>query len=126
MKIGNFTRVKESDLGDKAPSWFSAAFGPIQTLLEQLVVLSQGNVSVTDNINCEIREITLTQDEEKTISLSRVSGKPIGIRVLWQDIYDWFPNVASKMTSETEMVVKCHWSTDPGVKVTVRFEIIGK
>jgi hypothetical protein len=108
-QIPNFQRYNKGDTPD-APEWFHKVMDTINLQIEALTTALQGNVSLSENANCETREITMKQDEEVEISLKKLHGKPTAAAVTYSSIYD-FPSLAWRVIDEKKVAVKVHWAT---------------
>lgn len=68
MKLPSFKRLNTVDFKDEEKDFVGRISFPLNTGIENLYNLVDKNVSLSDNINCEVREILVTVD---------AAGKPI-------------------------------------------------
>jgi hypothetical protein len=87
--------------------------------LTSVVHVLQGSFTPGDNMQCELRSMTVSHGTTYTISLNKVS-EPVGVLVVYNDLFD-YAQVAWKRTDVKEIEVKLSFASAPSgtVKVTL-------
>lgn len=58
--LPNVKQVRREDLGANVPSWIDGLLSVLNSFMESIYTLVNGNISLTDNINCRIFNYTFT------------------------------------------------------------------
>ena len=123
MKLPNFTKVTKGDAPDVQDDVWTVVT-PLMDQVAELTKALQGRLDLTTNGAHEIRELPFKDDEELRITLQRVKGKPIGVILLWEALYD-YTQLKWKPVDESVIKVKITWSTSPSTPITARILILG-
>lgn len=92
--------------------------------LEQYNQALSGRLNV-DNLNEEIREIEVFHNRETRLTLQKINGKCIGVLALWNSAFDYVQVVFDQI-SETQIKIKCFFTSTPADKVKIRLLIRGE
>jgi len=123
VKVETLRRFTPTDYPE-APDWFHRFANLLNNTLEQLTQLTQKNIG-TDNINEEVREITIVDDQEFDLSLQVVKGKPIAAWVVFvtgmrrHNPLEWEPRGGSQLRCKLKFLAA------PGKPVLIRIMVRG-
>lgn len=58
MRLPSIKKILQEDLGSDAPKWTSAIVGPVNSFMEAIYNMVNKNVTFTENIASNIKEVT--------------------------------------------------------------------
>lgn len=87
MNIGTFRAASKAEVPE-SPDWLDKILKPIYAYLSQLSILAQGNISLEDNLLCEVRQLVVNHKVPAQVSLKTMKAKPLGVMRLFEDVND--------------------------------------
>ena len=87
MNIPNFIPLSHSEVPD-APKWAEKLMGPVYDQIHRLTQMAQHQISISDNLNQEPRELEATHDTDFDLTAQQLRGKPIGASLIFADFYE--------------------------------------
>jgi len=124
MKVGSYKRISR----DSLPNVDEDIFRLVSPISEQLETVSRAcrrNLSPDQNLNTEILELPLADDTATTIKLQKLNGYPIGVILIWEELFD-YTQLTWKLIDKDEIQVKVTWTSSPSAKTTARLLVIGQ
>jgi len=122
MKIQQPKAVTVDSIKD-APPWFEEAFGPLNDFNVKLSQVLTKRVTLTDNVDCEVREVSILHNTSYEITLRSVKNAK-GVIVLWSDLFD-FCKVKWQQIDIDKIEVVFWFDSLPTASANVRFVIFG-
>jgi hypothetical protein len=123
MKIKDFAAPTKGDLPEIEDDIWKLAT-PMSEQVSILTRALKSRVGFGDNMHVEIRELRLSDDTSLNISLQRLKTKPIGVFLLWEELYD-YTKLAWGVVDRETIKVKVTWDSSPGTPTNVIILIIG-
>lgn len=128
MKINDFHPVESGGL-DLPPNtagsvdWWEKAMKPVYDQLRNLSDLSQKRVTLGDNLNTDVKSLSL-EDGVEVIFRCNVTGKPLGATLLWWDNFG--PVAFSSAIVDTDRLrVKATFTPTPTKPVACKILVWG-
>lgn len=123
MRVPSFSKLVKGDAPD-IPDEVWKAITPLMTQVSKLTQALQGRLDLTTNGNHERRRLKFSDDTAVRIKLQRLNGKPIGVILLWEELYD-YTQTKWKPIDESTIEVKITWSTSPSTPTEAEILILG-
>jgi len=123
MRVPSFSKLVKGDAPD-IPDEVWKAITPLMTQVSKLTQALQGRLDLTTNGNHERRRLKFSDDTAVRIKHQRLKGKPIGVILLWEELYD-YTQTKWKPIDESTIVVKITWSTSPSTPTEAEILILG-
>lgn len=124
MKTGSYTRVTR----DSLPNVDEDIFRLVSPISEQLETISRAcrrNLSPDQNLNTEMITLDFPDDTAVPIKLQKLNGYPIGVILLWEELFD-YAQLAWKAVDKDKIQVKISWSSSPSTVTTAKILVIGQ
>ena len=124
MKIEALRRIVPADYPE-APEWFHRFADVLNDTLEQLTQLPQKNIS-TENLNEELREVTINDDQEFDLTFREIRGRPTVVSVVFVSGMRRHHPLQWQPLAGKQVRCKLKFLTDPGEPVLIRVLIRGQ
>lgn len=117
MNIGTFRAASKAEVPE-SPDWLDKILKPIYAYLSQLSILAQGNISLEDNLLCEVRQLVVNHKVPAQVSLKTMKAKPLGVMRLFEDVNDdaW---MQARIIDEKTVEVTFRFDSQDTATVTV-------
>jgi len=123
MKVPNFQPFTRKDVPE-VPRWLEKYVQPLVDQIQSITQAVKGNLTMGDNLKCEVREFDLGDGEEINVSLQSLKGIPIGASIILNDLHP--SALAVKVKDQKTMTVKVDMTDNPASKIPVKVVFWGK
>lgn len=123
MKVPSFQPYTRKDVPE-VPRWLEKYIQPIVKQVQSITQAVSGNLTMEENVKCEIREIELNDGESVDISLQRLNGIPLGASIILDDLH--YSVLAVKVKDQKTMTLKVDMLDNPTGKVPIKMVFWGK
>lgn len=124
MKLPNFRRFNRGDYPTFQTSDGERFLDQLNEALETIITALQGQLSFSDNFNCELKTLKFSEDTSVDIRLTKLKGAVQDVRVMNPDLYDYV-QVAWAPLSRSEVRVKVSFDSAPTEEIDVTLLFLG-
>ena len=123
MKIQSFDLIQISEFPD-APPAMERLVEKVNLHINDITVALFNRVSIGDNLNAEVRAITVAQDTPIVLRLQTLSGKPIHALLLATSVFD-YARLAWRVVEESLVEIKVKFDNTPATDPEVVVAFLG-
>lgn len=123
MKLANYKHPTRQDF-PLLPPWFVDAMKGPGKQMQDLTDLLQGKASLPDNMNIEMKELTVRHGKTYTLGLTKLKGVPMAAWVGYSSQFEG-TNFAWRNSGGQQVDVTFSWASAPPGDITVRVIFMG-
>ena len=124
MIIPKYQRVARENV-PKAEPWADELLEPVHDQLKDITMALQAQLSFFDNFNAEVRDVKVSDGLWKSITLSTLRGKPLGVLPMWNSLAE-HADFAWKVVDLNQIAVKYDFASNPTTEVSIRVLVLGR
>jgi len=113
----------DNPIGD-IPEWHDQMLEPTHKQIMNLTRMAQGLITFGENINAEIRRLSMFHNVPIEVTLSSMKGNPLGIIPVYWDV-EQFASFRPKIIDLKTVRLTVNFDSDPGRAVDVIVIILG-
>ena len=123
MKVLNFSLIQIGELPEADPAT-ERMVEQVNLHFDDTKTALQGNLTMADNLNAEIRRLKVAQDTAISVRLQTLSGKPIHALLLATSVFD-YARFAWRVLDESLVEIKVKFDTAPAADADIVVAFLG-